>query len=150
MDQAIVISRPSSLGLADYPHIFMPRNATTFSRIGPPLGLQVPVNSTFTLAVDLSNQILIPINQEGWITQLAVFLGTYGNGQTWSLTQSGAPMRDYTSIPFPLGALETPAKRHIRLPAGQTVAITFTNPAAAPGPLSIGYSLYGWYYPARR
>jgi len=136
------------LGLGDFRHIFMPRNAIPFQRVGPPLGATVALGATFTAASDLSNQINIPSKCEGWIVQLGVLLGTYGNGQTWSITADGAPIRDYTSVPFPVGALETPVARAIKINAGQVISINFFNPGGAPGPLSFGYSMYGWYYPA--
>ena len=34
MDQTLVVSRPSSLGLRDFPHIFMPPGAIPVNRVG--------------------------------------------------------------------------------------------------------------------
>lgn len=144
--EPITISRPSSLSLRDYPHVFMPPKATPVNRVG--FINAIAPGATAGLQANQANQILIPNLQEGWISQLAVALGTYGSGQTWTILQSGQGMRDYTNIPAPLGAVETPVVRAIALLPNQPLVLTFHNGGATP--LSVHWSMYGWYYPARR
>lgn len=140
----LVITRPSSLNLRDYPHIFMPPKAIPVNRVGFAM---IAPGATFVLAPDLSNQILIPVLQKGWLTQLAVYLGSYGSGQVWSLTQNGIAMRDYTKVPVGIGAPETPVTRQIELFPQQPLALIFFNGSGQP--LSASWSMYGWYYPQR-
>jgi hypothetical protein len=142
----VALTRASSLGLRDFPHVFPPPGATFFSRVGFQGGI-LP-GQKFSLSIP--QQILMPAQQEGWLSQIAVGLASYGNGQNWSLTQNGVPVRDYTAVPVPIGAPETPVIRHIRLFPQQPVSLTFVNPAAAGQPnLSVSWSLYGWYYDPR-
>lgn len=140
---AILASRPSSLGLRDFPHIFMPPGAIPFSRVGFKSGI-APAG-TFNLLV--GQQILIPVQQVGWLTQIAISLASYGEGQTWSLLQNGVPLRDYTNVPAPIGAPETPVTRHIQLFPQQPVSLSFFNGGAVN--LSVAWSMYGWYYPQK-
>lgn len=137
--QFVPISRPSSLGLRNYPHVYPPPGFTPFNRVGSET---VAVNGSYTL--NAGQQILIPTNQKGWITQIAIFLGSYGNGQTWTLFIGGTAVRDYTNVPTPLGAVETPVVRHIELLPGQSVGLSFSNKGTTN--LAARWMIYGWYY----
>src|SRR5579883_1460028 len=107
----IVLSRAKSLGLADFPHLFMPRNAIEFSRVGFQSG--IGTGQTFTL--NSGQSILIPVKHRGYLKQIAVQLSASGNGQYWNLLKNGTAIRDYTRVPTSLGAPETPVERTIEL-----------------------------------
>lgn len=142
--ESILVSRPSSLSLRDYPHVLPPPKSIPFNRVGFET---IDPGESFDVAPDRQNIIKIPVLQKGWISQLAVYLASYGAGQTWSLTENGVAKRDYTNVKVPLGAVETPVIRHIELSPNQAVALTFFNGSGEP--LSFGWSMYGWYYPAK-
>lgn len=142
MAETLVVSRPSSLGLRDYPHVFMPPKAIPVSRVG---FQTIAAGDSYTLTV--GQQILIPVQHLGWIRQIAVSLSAYGGGQVWSLLQAGTPIRDYLNVPASLGAPETPVERHIALFPQQPLSLTFKNGGG--GEISVSWSLYGWYYSAQ-
>jgi len=140
---------PSALGIGDYPHIWQPPKSIPFNRVGSKQNILS--GATFgiaPLAPGQQNQILIPLGQKGWLTQIGVFLSTFGDGQTWSLTQSGKALRDYTNVTVPLGSLATPLIRSIELFPNQPIVLSFFNGSASL-PLTVGWSMYGWFYPQR-
>lgn len=141
MPDPIVISRPSSLGLRDFPHIFIPRNAIEFSRVGFKSG--ITTGQTFTL--NRGQDVLIPVKHRGYLKQIAVGLSAYGNGQVWNLLLNGTAVRDYVSVPAPIGSPETPVDRTISLGSQQRLSLSFTNPFSTA--LSVTWALYGWYFP---
>lgn len=140
------ISRPSSLGLRDYAHVFPPPDAVPFDRGGQIINLAPGATGVITPDAIVD----IPVQNIGVISQVAVLLSTYGAtpGPTWSLLQGGSAMRDYTNRRFPLGALETPAIRHIKVLPRQPITIQFVNGGAVA--LTCAWIMYGWYYPSKR
>lgn len=141
MDRTVIVPRVSALGLRDYPHEFMPPGSDEIFQAG----LQsVGAGQTYTFGS--GQTIIIPNQKIGWLKEIAVQLSAFGGntGISWSLLVGGVPLRNYTNVPVPVGALGTPLRRNIKLPPLQPVQLQFKNTGGAA--VTAQWSLYGWYY----
>lgn len=141
MDRVIAVPRVGALSLRDYPHEFMPPMSDEIFQADLHI---VGAGTTYTF--NAGQTIVIPNQKIGWLKEIAVQLSAFGGatGVSWSLLINGVPLRNYTNIPVPIGALGTPLRRSIKLPPLQPVQLQFKNTGGAP--VTAQWSLYGWYY----
>jgi hypothetical protein len=128
------------MDIEDYPWEWPPQGFEPFDLNG-----SAPINPGSTSIV--FPPYAIPLLQEGWVTGLGIELSSYGAGTYYQLLLGGNPMRDYARVTVPIGAPNTPVKRHIKLRPNQDISLNVVNGGAAI--LAVRWSIYGWYYPRR-
>lgn len=128
------------MDIADYPWEWPPQGFEPFDLNG-----STAINPASSSVVFPAYQI--PLLQEGWITMLGIELSSYAAGTFYQLLVASRPLRDYAHVTVPIGAPNTPVKRHIRLRPNQTLELNVHNAGATV--LAARWSIYGWYYPKR-
>jgi hypothetical protein len=131
----------AEIGMGDiskYPHIFPPPGFEPIDRNG---FFPTPGAGTYLL------ESISPIapSYEGWVRLLALTSTDYSISY-FTISNGGAPLKDYTLIQTMVGAPETPKPVFIRLKPNYTLEVR----AVCTGVVGLRWSIFGWYYEVAR
>jgi len=125
----------AKLALGEYPYLFPPPGFQQIERIGNYI-------STGPGTVILVDDIIISSSYEGWIRTLGLDAQDF-TMQSFQMLSNNAPLRDYTYINTPVGAVDNPKQVFIYVPPNTRLSLRGTAAAAAMG---FRWSIWGWFY----